>query len=86
MKNKEKYNLKLVEIDLSRGHFHEHPDIDTKHYFIADFGCGLQIGKFSRQWYGYNFNCGGSGMQFDTPGTNASGWTRLWMVIRLKAK
>jgi hypothetical protein len=38
-------------------------------------------GKFSQQWYGLNFRpYGASGLQYDPPGTNFSGWQRVWRI------
>lgn len=75
---------------------HWHPDIDTDRYYLAeikatngtwngwptDFPPGYYAGKFSEQWYGYNFDGwgGGAGLQLDKPGTNMSSWLRLWLI------
>ena len=87
--------MKLVEIDLSRTcekpgerGFHWHPDIDPDCYYLAEIESannqtpGYYAGRFSEQWYGYNFDGwgGGGGLQLDKPGTNMSSWLRLWLI------
>lgn len=72
----------IVEIDLTRGNQHEHPDLNDWDDFLALHDGKLLVGSFSRQWYGWNFNCGtyDAGLQFDTPGSNHSRWQRLWRI------
>jgi hypothetical protein len=77
--------MKLVEIDLSKAEKHDHPEINSEDYFLAEVYSGLHFGRFTKQWYGWNFNCGwgahGAGIQFDAPGFNASKWKRLWKIV-----
>jgi hypothetical protein len=78
--------LTLEEIDLSKGDGHYHPDINTKDYYLGIFHGTSSIGRFSKQWYGLNFDCqwGNYGIQFDTPGTNGSDWQKLYRIVGLK--
>ena len=75
--------MKLIEIDLTKGSGHSHPEIERDRFYLAKYGGGLYFGKFSFQWYGLNFDCGfgGSGIQFDTPGSNSSDWQQLWLLV-----
>jgi hypothetical protein len=72
---------KLKRIDLTKGEGHNHPDIKTGKVYLARIGSTYHCGKFSKQWYGWNFD-GWShnsvGLQYDQPGTNASKWQGLW--------
>lgn len=75
--------LDVEPIDLSLADKHECPGINDSDYFLA-FVCNQYlVGKFSRQWYGWNFDCGwgASGVQFDAPGSNASSWKALWRIV-----
>lgn len=85
--------MELIPIDLSKayeasgGHGEsDHPDIQLDRWYLAEIQNGKKpmylTGTFSRQWYGLNFDCdwGGSGLQFDKPGTNKSSWLRLWLL------
>jgi len=77
-------NMKLKEIDLTKGKEHKHPDIkcDKTHY-VADWDGHLILGQFSEVWFGLTFNWfwGASSLQFDAPGYNSSSWKKLWEVI-----
>lgn len=84
--------MKLREIDLSKGSGHEHPDISINCWYLAEIQYRDEkpryaAGTFYRQWYGWNFSgFYDAGMQFDTPGTNASAWKRLWEIVPRKPK
>ena len=42
----------------------------------------LAAGKFTKQWYGLNFEgFYDAGLQFDPPGYNSSNWVALWEII-----
>jgi len=58
MKKKEP---KLVSIDLSKGNGHTHPDICLGKRYLAKIGGEFYTGRFSKQWYGFNFNDGWGG-------------------------
>jgi hypothetical protein len=81
MKKKEP---KLVPIDLSKGNGHNHPDICLGKRYLAKIGGEFYTGRFSKQWYGFNFNDGWgcSGHQFDTPGTNCSNLEELYEIVK----
>jgi len=75
----------VVRINLRRGQGSNHPDIKTgRTRYIARIGRKWYRGTFTREWYGVNFSAltddFGAGLQFDTPGTNASEWRELWEV------
>mgnify|MGYP001266163465 FL=1 len=80
--------MRLIPIDLRKAIENTHPDINTESWFIAEIqfckGTSFWAGKFSKQWYGFNFNAEGfpysAGLQFDAPGQNCSDWKRLWKV------
>lgn len=73
-----------VEIDLSKGEKHEHPDINTEDEYLCQVRGIWHFGGFSRQWYGLNFEGykynPGAGLQYDTPGWNSSQWERVIKV------
>lgn len=79
-----RYKPRLVKIDLTKGEGNNHPDIKTDgtNYLVRHRGT-LHIGPFSKQWYGLNFDgwrhnpCG---VQYDKPGTNASGFEQMWEI------
>lgn len=79
-----KLKLRLKEISLKGIDKKGSGRISTRKQYLADFGCGLHFGQFTKQWYGLNFDCdwGASGMQFDPPGENSSDWHQLWEVVR----
>jgi hypothetical protein len=58
--------------------------INCRKQYLCDFGDGLYLGRFSRQWYGLNFDCdwGASGAQFDPPGENSSRWRAIFELVR----
>ena len=75
--------MKLKKINLNKCDEHNHPDIRVGRYYLAKIGGELFAGKFSREWYGLNFDGWyGVGLQLDAPGTNASSWEGLWAIIR----
>ena len=80
-----KVKIELIEIDLSKGVEHEHPDINTKDLYLAKEGGSYAVGGFDRQHYGLSF-CGfyDAGLQFDAPGYNKSDWEQLWLIKRTK--
>jgi hypothetical protein len=86
------HTYKLVEIDLSKAHENKHPDIKRGVRYLAELVLydkpELLYGTFSKQWYGWNFDCnwGCSGIQFDAPGYNSSPWRRLWKIVKVKKK
>lgn len=79
--------LRLKEIGLAKidkhGKRNGKPIIKERTYYLARIGANLYFGRFSRQWYGWNFDdgWGASGHQFDPPGTNRSDWKQLWEVV-----
>src|SRR5689334_3634566 len=75
--------LELEEIDLSKGDRKEHPDINDQDEYVAFISGSLRLGTFVKVWFGWHFQCGwgaSGGMQYDPPGTNASGWKQLWRI------
>lgn len=58
------------------------PGVEVGHdnKYLAKVHGAFYLGHFQREWYGLNFICGSyaSGLQFDPPGTNCSGWQGLW--------
>ena len=83
MKKTDFSNIHLEPVDLSQAKKHECSGINDQDYFLAHIGDILLLGKFSRQWFGWNFDCGWgeSGRQFDAPEWNASDWKKLWRVV-----
>jgi len=68
----------MREIDLSRGDRHRHPDIVPGRYYMVQVHEAWHLGRFSEVWYGLTFwPWGTSGLQFDAPGFNSSGWQRV---------
>jgi hypothetical protein len=62
-------------LDLSKAVRHDHPDIIVGQLYLVKVHRSWFLGKFSRLWYGLNFNnWGTSGLQFDAPGYNSSRW------------
>ena len=77
--------IHLQEIDLSKAREHEHPEIERGQDYLALIDDEFHAGRFSRQWYGWNFDGWShnpAGLQFDAPGWNASGWQRLWKIVK----
>ena len=74
--------LRLIPINLSRANGHTHPDLTTKKTYLISYGGVFYAGKFSREWYGLNFEGGpyDAGIQFDEPGTNQSKWQGIWEI------
>jgi len=74
--------VKLIEIDLSKGKEHEHPDFNDTDNFLCKIDGELHVGRFDRQWYGWNFRGWrwnmAAGLQYDTPGWNSSRWGTVW--------
>jgi hypothetical protein len=80
-----KVKLDLVEIDLSKGEKHEHPDINTKNLYLCRVDNQFETGYFSRQWYGLSFSgFYDAGLQFDAPGYNSSDWQQIWEIKTIK--
>lgn len=67
------------EIDLSKAHGHDHPDIKTDGtFYLVKFYGNWFLGPFCRVGYGLTFpRWGTSGCQFDAPGFNGSTWERV---------
>lgn len=76
--------ITLEKIDLSNAKKHECEEINDTDDFLALISGEFHVGKFSRQWYGWNFNGWrwnpGVGLQFDAPGSNCSKWEGLWKL------
>lgn len=73
-----------IEIDLSKGTKHSHPDIKTDGtLYMCKIDGGWFMGAFTQQWFGLSFKgwLNTAGLQFDTPGTNSSRWERVIEVI-----
>lgn len=83
-----KVSLKLKEIDLTKGKEHNHPDINCKDTYLCKINGNFFAGNFSKQWYGLNFDnwYGDSGLQYDTPGTNASMWEQVWLITKVNKR
>lgn len=61
-------NIKLKKIDLTKANDCNHPDISGKKTYIVNYDGAKMIGKFHKQWYGWNFDWFGSiyaGLQLD---------------------
>lgn len=73
----------LKEIDLTKGEGHHHPDIRTDGTnYLALIDGEFHVGPFSEEWYGLNYDGWKyNSLQYDQPGTNASGWQRVWEMI-----
>jgi hypothetical protein len=72
---------------MSKADKHEHPDLNSKDTYLCLIDGEYFAGKFSRQWYGWNFDgCYSSGCQFDAPGSNASRWQKIWKISGPKLK
>lgn len=72
---------KLKPVDLSKAKEHECPDVKVgRKVYLAKIDGEFHVGRFSRQWYGLNFDTPAydAGVQFDAPGTNSSSWQALW--------
>ncbi|MDO8416596.1 MAG: hypothetical protein Q7S87_10350 [Agitococcus sp.] len=77
--------IDVRELDLRKGEGHRHPDINTLDQYFCLIGGRWYFGRFSEQWYGLNFSgwTGNAGLQYDTPGTNASTWDRVLQLIKI---
>lgn len=63
---------KLKKVDLSRMQGCNHDGIDAKSSYLVKVYGDWCAGKFSKQWYGWNFdNWGTSGIQLDSSGITA---------------
>lgn len=82
---------KLIPVDLSKcchrpraesSGQHWHPEINSRKTYLAKIGGDFYAGRFSLQWYGWNFDnwVVDAGLQLDKPGTNASEWQGLWEI------
>lgn len=73
---------KLKRVSLCAAKGHNLPGVTTRKLYLAKVDDEFHLGRFSRQWYGLNFDCPGAGVgiQFDAPGSNNSGWQALWEV------
>jgi hypothetical protein len=84
----------LIPVDLMRctqtpggGGYSDHPDIDEGRRYLVQYDGLYYVGRFSRQWYGWNFEgVYPTGVQLDKPGTNSSAWEGLWEIERPKRK
>lgn len=72
----------LVPVDLTRGERHSHPDIVVGDWYLVRHRGQLYAGRFEVQHYGLNFIgwVNPAGLQYDTPGTNQSGWEAVWKI------
>lgn len=81
------YNMpKLKKIDLSKSYKKAEktfcPGINSRSDFLAKINNQWFAGKFSKEWYGWNFDGWfGVGLQFDPPGTNGSTWQELYEIL-----
>ena len=78
---------RLKRIDLTKGEDSHHPDITARKQYLALIRGEFHCGKFSKQWYGWNFDGwkhSDCGIQYDQPGTNSSGWQGLWEIVKRK--
>jgi hypothetical protein len=84
-KRKQFQTPKLIPLDMSLctkdGGKRGHPDINSKDTYLCLIDGKYFTGTFSSVWYGWSFNgWHGVGLQFDPPGTNASGWQQIWKL------
>lgn len=78
---------KLIEIDLTKGDKHEHPDFDENGYYLVKFSDRWYFGQPQRVWFGWHFACGFGvcgGFQFDAPGSNHSSWEKMYEIKGLE--
>jgi hypothetical protein len=73
---KMKGDPKLVEIDLAKADDDEHPDIKKGVFYLALIEGAYYAGKFSRQWYGWNFES-----VYDAGYQLSYGIDRLWEIV-----
>ncbi len=69
----------LVEIDLSQTTSHGGAGLEVGPTYLALYHGQFICGTFSKVWFGLTFN-GGAARQYDPPGTNSSGWQRIWRI------
>jgi hypothetical protein len=87
---KKPIKIKLIPLDMSKTDVTpdngrcSHPDIKVgqKHEYLCLIDGKFYAGSFSRVWFGLNFDGWGgfSGLQYDAPGTNSSGWQQIWEI------
>lgn len=78
----------LKEIDLSKAHEHEHPDIVLDKTYLVRINGNYYVGKFTRQWFGWSFSATNSYciIQFDAPDWNKSQWQNVWEINEKEIK
>ena len=78
----------LVEIDLRKTTRQPGAGLEANGpYYLCQINERLFVGKFDLQHYGLHFNnwiSGSVGIQYDPPGTNFSGWERVWRIDGLE--
>jgi len=73
----DKMTPRLKKIDLSKIVECDHPDIKVGKNYLAKIYGEMHAGKFSRQWYGLNFEAVyDAGIQL-----NSKGWQRLYEIV-----
>ncbi len=85
--------MRLIELDLTKTSYskpearakglpnnNDHPDINTKDFYLCKIGGGYFVGKLSETWYGLSFYGWNDGLQYDKPGTNRSRWEKIWRI------
>lgn len=74
---------RLIPLDMSKSDEHTHPDINGRNTYLCLIDGEYYTGKFSKQWFGWNFNAVyDAGLQFDAPGYNSSNWQQIWKIVR----
>jgi len=59
------------------------PGINSKDNYLAKIGGEWFAGKFSEEWYGWNFEGWyDPGLKFDPPGVNCSDWQELYKIVK----
>lgn len=72
---------KITEVDLNKTTKHGGAGLEVGPTYVVLVDGRLHRGRFNGQWYGLNFEgIYPSGLQYDPPGTNYSGWQRAWRV------
>lgn len=72
---------KLTEIDLGQTTRHGGAGLEVGPTYVVLVDGELHKDKFSVEWYGLNFEgIYSAGLQYDPPGTNMSGWQRIWRI------
>ena len=73
---------RLEEIDLSKRVDCHHPEVKEDRSYLAKIYGSWYAGKFSRQWYGFNFDAVyDAGIQL-----NSEGWQKLYLIVEHKQK